>query len=316
MASSLRRSVSPLTRCIGQLKSGPVTSSRFVSTGSASRLTARPAPSSTFGKRPYSTREQAARDRDAIGVGLLLSQLAVILGVQLIHAQQPATWRAGVLFILAGGGLYFYFESEKQKVQERRAKELKSSKSGRPKVGGPFSLLDQDAKPFTEKDLMGNWSLVYFGFTNCPDICPEELDKMGVVVDAIEKQYGSDAVKPVFISVDPARDSVDQVKKYLEDFHPHMIGLTGAYDAVKSVCKAYRVYFSTPPDTKPGDDYLVDHSIYFYLMDPAGQFAGAFGKATTAEEVKKQYDEAVQEWKEDHPGWKKGTAPIAAPTAA
>lgn len=127
------------------------------------------------------------------------------------------------------------------------------------------------------------------------------------------------------------------------DFHPHMIGLTGAYDAVKSVCKAYRVYFSTPPDTKPGtfrassplalkliifkslvlglpwcpgDDYLVDHSIYFYLMDPAGQFAGAFGKATTAEEVKKQYDEAVQEWKEEHPGWRKGTVPMAAPAKA
>ncbi|KAG8995773.1 Cu-binding protein [Tulasnella sp. JGI-2019a] len=239
---------------------------------------------STSGKRLYSSREQAARDRDAVG---------------------PATWRAGVLFILAGGGLYFYFESEKQKVQERRAKELKSSKSGRPKVGGPFSLLDQDGKTFTEQDLMGNWSLVYFGFTNCPDICPEELDKMGVVVDSIEKHYGADAVKPVFISVDPARDSVEQVKKYLEDFHPQMVGLTGTYDAVKSVCKSYRVYFSTPPDTKAGDDYLVDHSIYFYLMDPEGQFAGAFGKATTAEEVKKQYDDAVKEWKEEHPGWQR-----------
>jgi len=94
------------------------------------------------------------------------------------------------------------------------------------------------------------------------------------------------------------------VKAYLVDFHPRMIGLTGSYDAVKSMCKAYRVYFSTPPDTIPGDDYLVDHSIYFYLMDPEGQFAGAFGKATTAADVKKQYDEALQEWTREHPDWR------------
>ncbi|KAG8900689.1 Cu-binding protein [Tulasnella sp. 408] len=213
------------------------------------------------------------------------------------NAVGPATWRSALVFIVTGVGLYFYFESEKKKVKEKKAAELANVKTGRPKVGGPFTLTDQDGKEFTEQNLLGKWSLVYFGFTNCPDICPDELDKMGAVVDLIEKKHGADVVVPVFVSVDPARDSVPQVKKYLSEFHPKMIGLTGSYDAVKKMCKVYRVYFSTPPEVKPGEDYLVDHSIYFYLMDPKGEFVDAFGKATTANEVKEKFDAAVEAWK-------------------
>ncbi|KIO29162.1 hypothetical protein M407DRAFT_6384 [Tulasnella calospora MUT 4182] len=227
-------------------------------------------------KRSYSSMEQQSMDRNAVGL---------------------ATWRSALIFIVTGVGLYFYFESEKKKVKERKAAELANVKTGRPKVGGPFTLTDQDGKEFTEQDLLGKWSLIYFGFTNCPDICPDELDKMGAVVDLIEKKHGADVVIPVFVSVDPARDSVSQVKKYLSEFHPKMIGLTGPYDAVKKMCKVYRVYFSTPAEVKPGEDYLVDHSIYFYLMDPKGEFVDAFGKANTAKEVKAKFDKAVEAWK-------------------
>lgn len=90
----------------------------------------------------------------------------------------------------------------------------KAVKTGKPSIGGPFKLLDQDGKEFTEKDLRGGWSLLYFGFTNCPDICPEELDKMSDVVDVIDKKYGPVA-RPIFVSCDPARDSVAAVKKYV-----------------------------------------------------------------------------------------------------
>lgn len=99
-----------------------------------------------------------------------------------------------------------------------------------------------------------------------------------------EKEHG-DIFQSVFISVDPARDTIPQMKLYLSDFHPHIVGLTGAYTTIKNVCKAYRVYFSTPPDADPKGDYLVDHSIYIYLMDPNGQFVEAFGQSSTAEEV-------------------------------
>lgn len=81
------------------------------------------------------------------------------------------------------------------------------------------------------------------------------------------------------------------------DFHPRLLGLTGSYDAIKAACKAYRVYFSTPPNTKPGDDYLVDHSIFFYLMDPQGEFVDAYGKSMPGEEVRERIVDAIKAWK-------------------
>lgn len=120
---------------------------------------------------------------------------------------------------------------------------------------------------------------VYFGFTHCPDICPEELDKMSAMIDFVSPPTtsasppsssssvpGQPALLPIFITCDPARDTPSVLKSYLAEFHPSIVGLTGTWEQIKQVCKAYRVYFSTPEGVKPGQDYLVDHSIYFYLM--------------------------------------------------
>src|SRR5712675_3253970 len=158
---------------------------------------------------------------------------------------------------------------------------MKSRSTGRAQVGGPFEMMTHDGRQFTEKDLLGRWSLVYFGFTNCPDICPEELDKMSAAATelgalctfsfaspcpihalCVDKTYGP-IIQPIFISVDPARDTLPQMARYVSDFHPRLVGLVGDYATTKATCKAYRVYFSTPPNTKPGDDYLVDHYIFF-----------------------------------------------------
>lgn len=157
---------------------------------------------------------------------------------------------------------------------------------------------------------------MYFGFTNCPDICPEELDKMTEVVKRLgmwpinsnftrtNNLYLSDELhgevsQPIFISVDPARDTQLQIARYLKDFHPRLVGLSGTYDETKAVCKTYRVYFSTPKDASPDGDYLVDHSIYFYLMDPEGEFVEAFGRSSTAEEVVKRTDEEISRWESE-----------------
>jgi len=193
-------------------------------------------------------------------------------------------------------------------------KEMESRSVGRAHVGGPFEMVTHDGKLFTDKDLLGKWSLVYFGFTNCPDICPEELDKMSAAVTelgahpilctsnfallkhCVEKTYGP-IVQPIFISVDPARDTLPQMARYVRDFHPRLIGLTGDYATTKATCKAYRVYFSTPPGTEPGDDYLVDHSIFFYFMNPDGNFVDAFGKSNTEADVVERVKRELEEWK-------------------
>ena len=107
---------------------------------------------------------------------------------------------------------------------------------------------------------------VYFGFTHCPDICPEELDKMSAMLTHVSSSSSSQPLLPLFITCDPARDTPPVLKTYLREFDARIVGLTGTWDQIKAVCKAYRVYFSTPEGVKPGMDYLVDHSIYFYLM--------------------------------------------------
>ncbi|KIJ61001.1 hypothetical protein HYDPIDRAFT_189743 [Hydnomerulius pinastri MD-312] len=249
------------------------------------------APSRTF-KRSYAraqTSSTGARDKAAVGV---------------------FTPTSAALFVATGAGLYFYFQSEKLKLQEKKRipspcppitqieKELESRSVGRAHVGGPFTLTTHDGKSFSEKDLLGKWNFVYFGFTNCPDICPAELDKVGEIMKSLESTHGQ-IFQPVFISVDPARDSSSQMTTYLSDFHPRIIGLTGDYASTKSVCKAYRVYFSTPPDADPKGDYLVDHSIYVYLMDPDGKFVEAFGQSSTAAEVVERVNKEIGEYEKE-----------------
>ncbi|KAJ7067789.1 h-sco1 [Mycena amicta] len=203
------------------------------------------------------------------------------------------TPKSAALFVVTGLGLLWYFRHEKAKLIEQQEKERATKSYGRPAVGGPFSLKTHTDATYTEQDLLGKWSLVYFGFTNCPDICPAELDKMGLFLNAAEKEHGK-VFNPVFVSVDPARDSPSRIAVYLKDFHPAFTGLVGSYQEVKAMCKAYRVYFSTPPNTTADDDYLVDHSIFVYLMDPKGQFVEAFGQTVTVEEMLVKVREAMK----------------------
>ncbi|KAH0154151.1 SCO1 protein [Aureobasidium sp. EXF-12298] len=207
----------------------------------------------------------------------------------------PFSWQAGLLFLGAGVGMAFYFSYEKERMARKRIAEH-SKGVGRPLVGGPFSLIDHNGKPFTEQNLKGKYSLVYFGFTHCPDICPEELDKMAGMIDNVKEKHG-DVMRSVFITCDPARDTPEVTKEYLKEFHEDMIGLTGDYEAVKATCKAFRVYFSTPQNVLPGQDYLVDHSIYFYLMDPEGDFVEAIGRNFTVEQASKVINNHVADWK-------------------
>lgn len=155
---------------------------------------------------------------------------------------------------------------------------------GRPALGGDFDLVDHDGKPRCNKDFLGQWILIYFGFTHCPDICPEELEKMGSVVDTICRNKQVPELQPVFISIDPERDSPDAVKNYLKDFHPNLIGLTGSRDQIETASRAFRVYYSEGPKDSD-EDYIVDHTVIMYLLSPDGEFCEYFGQNKSAGEI-------------------------------
>ncbi|KAH6605252.1 sco1 precursor [Trichoderma cornu-damae] len=215
------------------------------------------------------------------------------------YSTGPFSWKAAVLFVATCGGLVWYFEHEKERMQRKRIAEATKG-VGRPKVGGSFELMDHNGKPFTSDMMKGKHSLVYFGFTRCPDICPEELDKMARMLDIVDAKVPNNDLLPIFVTCDPARDDPPALKGYLAEFHPKFIGLTGTYDQIKELCKKYRVYFSTPRDVKPGQDYLVDHSIYFYLMDPDGDFVEALGRQHSPEQGAQLIVDHLKDWKGSH----------------
>ncbi|KAL3681909.1 hypothetical protein R1sor_024865 [Riccia sorocarpa] len=196
----------------------------------------------------------------------------------------PVSWASLGLLVITGVGLIAYYDSEKKRrieVLKQGTAEVKAGPSvGKAAIGGPFKLINQDGKVVTERDFVGNWTLVYFGFTFCPDICPDELTKLAEAVDKIEKKIGVQVV-PVFISIDPERDTVEQVREYLKEFHPRLVGLTGSVNDIRQVAREYRVYYMKTEEE--GSDYLVDHSIIMYLMDPNMDFVKFFGKNYNAD---------------------------------
>ncbi|XP_004492460.1 protein SCO1 homolog 1, mitochondrial [Cicer arietinum] len=191
----------------------------------------------------------------------------------------PVSWLSLVFLVLTGAGLVFYYDKQKKRhieeIQSASVSVKQGPSAGKAAIGGPFELTNHHGKRVTEKDFMGKWTLLYFGFTHCPDICPEELVKLAAAVDKIKEKGGIETV-PVFISVDPERDTVEQVAEYVKEFHPKLIGLTGSSDEIKNVARAYRVYYMKT--TEEDSDYLVDHSIVIYLMAPDMGFVKFFGK--------------------------------------
>jgi protein SCO1/2 len=141
-------------------------------------------------------------------------------------------------------------------------------------IGGPFQLTDHNGRAVTDQDFAGKLMLIYFGFTHCPDVCPTELQTMANAVDAL----GADGARvvPIFITVDPERDTPEQLKGYVAAFHPTMIGLTGSPEQIAAVAKAYKVYYSKAPGATPGGDYQVDHTSFVYLMGPDGAVRALF----------------------------------------
>jgi protein SCO1/2 len=155
--------------------------------------------------------------------------------------------------------------------------------SGTALVGGPFSLVGADGKPVTDRDFRGRYMLIFFGFTHCPDICPAELQ---VIAQALE-QLGDKAknVVPIFITLDPERDTPEAMGNYVKSFGPNFVGLTGSPEAIAAAAKAYRVSYAKVENKESAGDYSVDHSALVYLMDPEGRYVTHFSYGLSADQM-------------------------------
>lgn len=173
---------------------------------------------------------------------------------------------------------YFLMLSEPTKGQSA------NRSIGKAEIGGHFVLTDLDSNSFDSDKLKGKISLIYFGFTFCPDICPTALQKLSVLLDDLNK-YNIN-VTPVFITIDPKRDTPIALKKYLAHFHPKLMGLTGSDEQIKTVADQFKVFYEVIPGSDKGNnDYLLDHSSLVYILDKNGEYAGHFHISTSEEEM-------------------------------
>jgi protein SCO1/2 len=158
-------------------------------------------------------------------------------------------------------------------------------------VGGAFELTDTTGKPVTDETLKGKLRIVYFGFTFCPDICPTELQNITAALDMLGEDAGR--FTPVFITVDPERDTREAMGEYLKSFHPSFVGLTGTPDQIAKAAQAYRIYYSKEKTGDAPDAYTMNHSGFVYLMDCEGRYIRHLAANSSAADIAKALEELL-----------------------
>jgi protein SCO1 len=184
---------------------------------------------------------------------------------------------AGIAALLGGTAGYVWLAGQSDDPLDK----CRGGRAAGGAIGGPFTLIDETGATVTDKDVLKEPSLVYFGYSFCPDVCPLDNQRNAEAVDILEEKGLS--VTPIFITIDPARDTPAVMADYTDAIHPKMIGLTGSADQVKAASVAYKTYFKQ----QPADDeyYLMDHSTFTYLMLPGTGFAEFFDRDTTADKM-------------------------------
>lgn len=201
-----------------------------------------------------------------------------------------AIFGIGLLVLVVGVGAWLLTGTENRGAGV--SGETRSS--GAALIGGPFTLLDQDGQARTEADFAGRHMLIYFGYTYCPDFCPTTLNVMTQALDKLA-ETAPDAVEqvvPVFITIDPERDTVEAMKAYVTHFHSNFVGLTGSEEQVAAAAKAYRIFYQKVEDESAGE-YLMDHSTFTYLMGPDGGYSTHFAHNTTPEAMAEKIAELI-----------------------
>ena len=155
--------------------------------------------------------------------------------------------------------------------------------TGKALIGGPFTLTDHTGKRVTEKDFLGRPMLIFFGFTNCPDICPSGLQVMSAALDKLGEKGAK--VTPIFITLDAARDTPEKLAGYVNSFHPRLVGLTGSETELAAAAKAYRVYAQKVSDDATPSSYTYDHAAVIYLMGADGAFVTHIPHTTNVEQI-------------------------------
>jgi len=158
-----------------------------------------------------------------------------------------------------------------------------SKTSGKALIGGPFELTDHTGKSVSEQSYRGKLMLVFFGFTHCPDICPADLQVISSALDMIGDKAAD--VQPLFITIDPERDTQENLAAYMAHFHKNIRGLYGSKEQIARAAKAYRIYYKRIEDTDSPDDYTMDHTAFMYLMDRNGKYLTHFPYGTSPEKV-------------------------------
>ncbi|MEL6648150.1 MAG: SCO family protein [Pseudomonadota bacterium] len=184
--------------------------------------------------------------------------------------------------IILLGGIYFITAgtSPDEQFAQCRAGQIAG---GTAAIGGPFELVSETGETVTDEQVIDQPTLIYFGYTFCPDVCSIDVSRNAVAVDILEEDHGT-IVQPVFISIDPKRDTPEVVADYTEIMHPRMLGLTGSEDQVKAASQAYRTFYKAH-DQDDDEFYLVDHSTLSYLVFPEQGFAEFFRRDASPEEM-------------------------------
>jgi len=187
---------------------------------------------------------------------------------------------AAVILLL---GVTYYMTTQRDDDQFAQCR-ASSVAGGAGQIGGPFTLVDETGKTVTDKEVVDQPALIYFGYTFCPDVCPLDAARNAEAVDILESR--GKMVKPVFVSIDPERDTPEVLAEFTDYLHPRMLGLTGSAEQVKAASKAYRTFYQAQKATEGEEDlYLVDHSTMSYLTLPEHGFVEFFRRDATAEQM-------------------------------
>jgi protein SCO1/2 len=196
-------------------------------------------------------------------------------------------WRALILLAiaLAGAVAAFYYAREKPAEEVGRAEAARMMKDlmlGKARVGGPFTLTDQHGSPRSLADFRGKLVLLYFGYTFCPDVCPTDLLAIGRLIQALGRD--GNAVQPVFVTLDPERDTQAVIGNYATAFHPRFVALRGSERETRRIATAYKVYYEKvkPPGSST---YVIDHTAFIFLLDREGDYVAFFPPGTTVDRM-------------------------------